>query len=77
MSRGEAKFGIVFATDAKADPKVKVVGTFPASSHSKIVYPAALIAASANPDASFFLAYLTSQAATKIFTGQGFEILSK
>jgi len=77
VSRGEAKFGIVFATDAKADPKVKVVGTFPASSHSKIVYPAALIAASANPDAAFFLAYLTSQAATKIFTGQGFEILSK
>ena len=77
VSRGEAKFGIVFATDAKADPKVKVVGTFPASSHSKIVYPIALIAASANPDAAFFLAYLTSQAATKIFTGQGFEILSK
>ncbi len=77
VSRGEAKFGIVFATDAKADPKVKVVGTFPASSHSKIVYPVALIAASANPDAAFFLAYLTSQAATKIFTGQSFEILSK
>lgn len=77
VSRGEAKFGIVFATDAKADPKVKVVGTFPASSHSKIVYPVALIAASANPDAEFFLAYLTSQAATKIFAGQGFEILSK
>jgi molybdate transport system substrate-binding protein len=77
VSRGEAKFGIVFATDAKADPKVKVVGTFPASSHSKIVYPVALIAASANPDAAFFLAYLTSRAATKIFTGQGFENLSK
>ncbi|MGB8900875.1 MAG: molybdate ABC transporter substrate-binding protein [Methylocella sp.] len=77
VSRGEAKFGIVYATDAKADPKVKVVGTFPASSHSKIVYPVALIAASANRDAAFFLAYLTSQAATKIFTGQGFEILSK
>jgi molybdate transport system substrate-binding protein len=76
VSRGEAKFGIVYATDAKADPKVKVVGTFPASS-SKIVYPVALIAASANPDAAFFLTYLASQAATKIFTGQGFEILSK
>ncbi|MGH6858492.1 MAG: molybdate ABC transporter substrate-binding protein, partial [Methylocella sp.] len=34
VSRGEARFGIVYATDAKADPKVKVVGTFPASSHS-------------------------------------------
>jgi molybdate transport system substrate-binding protein len=77
VSRGEAKFGIVFATDAKADPKVKVVGTFPASSHSPIVYPVALVAASANPDAAFFLSYLTSQAATNIFTEQGFEMLPR
>ncbi len=77
VSRGEAKFGIVYATDAKADPKVKVVSTFPASSHSPIVYPVALIATSANPDAAFFLAYLTSQAATKAFLQQGFEVLSK
>ena len=77
VSRGEAKFGIVYATDAMADPKVKIVGTFPASSHSPIVYPVALVAASANPDAAFFLAYLTSQGATKIFLEQGFEVLSK
>ncbi|HUZ91554.1 MAG TPA: molybdate ABC transporter substrate-binding protein [Methylocella sp.] len=77
VSHGEAKFGIVFATDAKADPKVKVVGTFPASSHSPIVYPVALVAASVNPDAAFFLSYLTSQAATKIFTEQGFHMLPK
>ena len=77
VSRGEAKFGIVYATDAKADPKVKVVGTFPGSSHSKIVYPAALIAASANPDAALFFAYMTSEAATKIFLEQGFDLLSK
>jgi molybdate transport system substrate-binding protein len=77
VSRGEAKFGIVYATDAKADPKVKLVGTFPASSHSKVVYPVALIAASANPGAVLFFAYLTSQAATKIFLEQGFDLLSK
>jgi molybdate transport system substrate-binding protein len=77
VSRGEAKFGIVYATDAKADPKVKVVGTFPASSHSPIVYPVALVEASQNPDAAFFLAYLTSQAAIKIFTEQGFDIVPK
>ncbi len=77
VSRGEARFGIVYTTDARADPKVKVVGTFPASSHSPIVYPIALVAASANPDAATFLAYLTSQAATKIFLEQGFEVLSK
>jgi molybdate transport system substrate-binding protein len=77
VSRGEAKFGIVYATDARADPNVKVVGTFPASSHDPIVYPVALVAASANPDAAFFLAYLTSLAATRFFLEQGFEVLSK
>ena len=76
VARGEAKFGLVYATDAKADPNVKVVGTFPASSHSPIIYPVALVAASANPDAAFFLAYLASQAATQIFLEQGFEVLS-
>jgi molybdate transport system substrate-binding protein len=53
------------------------VGTFPASSHSPIVYPIALVEASVNPDAVLFMSYLTSQAATKIFTGQGFEMLPK
>lgn len=77
VSRGEARFGIVYATDAKSDPKVRVVGTFPESSHSPIIYPVALIASSQNPDAAFFLAYLTSQAATKIFLDQGFDILLK
>jgi molybdate transport system substrate-binding protein len=77
VSRGEAKFGIVYATDAKADPKVKVVGTFPEATHSPIVYPAALVATSKNPDAASFLAYLSSQAASKILTEQGFKILSK
>jgi molybdate transport system substrate-binding protein len=77
VARGEAKFGIVYATDAKAESKVKVVGTFPASSHSPIVCPVALVEASENPDAAFFLAYLTSQAAIKIFTEQGFDIVPK
>lgn len=77
VSRGEARFGIVYATDAKADPKVKVVGVFPEATHSPIVYPVALVAESKNPDAASFVAYLSSQAATKILTGQGFTILSK
>jgi molybdate transport system substrate-binding protein len=76
VARGEAKFGIVYATDAKAEPKVKLVGTFPEASHSPI-NPVALVEASKNPDAPFFLSYLKSQAATKIFTGQGFDILPK
>jgi molybdate transport system substrate-binding protein len=77
VARGEAKFGVVYATDAKAEPKVKVVDTFPESSHGPIVYPAAILADSKNPDAAAFLAYLRSQAAIKIFLDQGFTILDK
>lgn len=77
VSRGEAKFGIVYATDANADPKVRVVGTFPEATHSPIVYPVALVAGSKNPDAASFLAFLSSPTAAKIFSAQGFRILSK
>src|SRR5215813_3897598 len=41
VARGEAPFGIVYATDAKVEPRVKVIGTFPADSHPEIVYPVA------------------------------------
>ena len=77
VSRREAALGIVYATDARADPQVKVLGTFPETSHSPIIYPVAMAASSTNRDAAFFLSFLTSQAATKIFAEQGFDILSK
>jgi len=77
VARGEAKFGVVYGTDAKAEPKVKVVDVFPETSHGPIVYPVALVATSTNPDAAAFLAYTRSQAATKIFLDQGFTILNK
>ncbi len=77
VARGEARFGIVYATDAKAEPKVRVVGTFPEASHKPIVYPVALVATSTNPVAPKVLSFLSSQAATKILLAQGFSILSK
>lgn len=77
VARGEAKFGIVYLTDAKAEPKVKIVDTFPESSHDPIVYPIAVIASSTNPQASAFAAFLTSQAAVKILTDQGFTVLDR
>jgi len=75
VARGEAKFGVVYATDAKAEPKVKVLDTFPETSHEPILYPVALLNSSTNKDAVAFLAYMRSQAATKILTDQGFTIL--
>jgi molybdate transport system substrate-binding protein len=77
VARGEARFGIVYATDAKAEPKVKVVATFPNTSHPPILYPAALTASSRNPDAAAFLAYLRSPTAVRLFVEQGFDMVGK
>jgi molybdate transport system substrate-binding protein len=74
VSRGEAALGIVYATDAKADPGVKIVGIFPADSHPAIIYPVALIAM-AKPDGAGYLAFLRSSAAKAIFEKYGFKFL--
>ena len=70
VSRAEAPLGIVYASDAKADPNVKVVGVFPADSHPPIVYPAAKLAASRSPAADGFLDYLRSSAAAPQIRGK-------
>lgn len=75
VARGEAKLGIVYATDAAAEPKVRVVDTFPADSHPPIAYPFAVTATSANPDAARFLEFLSSPEAEAIFRAQGFTVL--
>ncbi len=72
---GEAPLGIVYATDAKADAAVKVVGTFPTDSHAPIIYPAGIVTASKNADAAEFLKYLRSDKAKAIFEAQGFVVL--
>ena len=74
VSTGEAPFGIVYATDAMADPSVTVVGTFPADSHPPIVYPAALLTGGDDPARAFFEA-LSGDAADAILAAQGFAIL--
>ena len=75
VSRGEAPLGIVYQTDAAADPGVKIVGTFPENTHPPIVYPVALTKESQNADAQAFLAYIRSPAARPAFERQGFTIL--
>jgi molybdate transport system substrate-binding protein len=75
VSRGEAPLGIVYQTDAASDSSVKIVGTFPDSSHPPIIYPIALTKDSTNPDAAAFLDYIRSPAARPAFERQGFTIL--
>lgn len=75
VSRGEAPYGIVYETDAAADPGVAIVGTFPEDSHPPIIYPVAILAESRSPAAAAYLDFLKSEKAAPFFTGQGFTIL--
>jgi molybdate transport system substrate-binding protein len=76
VARGEAPLGIVYETDAKIEPNVKIVGRFPADSHPPIVYPFAATAA-AKPQAERYLAFLRSAAAKAVFERYGFTALAK
>jgi molybdate transport system substrate-binding protein len=74
VSRGEAVLGIVYSTDARVDPGVKIVGTFPAESHPPIIYPVAATN-HAGPEAAGYLAFLHSAQAKVIFEKYGFSYL--
>ena len=76
VARGEAPLGIVYETDAKTEPNVKIVGVFPEDSHQPILYPAALTK-DAKPDGRAFLAYLSSPTARAVFLKDGFSVLTK
>jgi predicted Zn-dependent peptidase len=81
-ARGEAPVGIVYATDARAEPAVKVLSVFPADTHAPIVYPMALAARAPSSDASGplgsadsaarFAAFLRSPAAASLLSARGF-----
>ena len=76
VARDEAPFGIVYATDAKAEPGVSVVGRFPPESYPPIIYPAALLTGATDQADAAFLAALTAPAAAAKFTAEGFTMLS-
>jgi molybdate transport system substrate-binding protein len=77
VARGEAPLGIVYATDAAAEPNVRIIGEFPTASHPPIIYPAALTKAPKSPDAKAFLEMLKSSKARPAFEKQGFTVLVK
>lgn len=74
VSRGEAALGIVYETDAKVDPGVKIIGTFPENSHEPVTYPVAATA-TAKPETTGYLWFLRSQAAKSTFEKYGFTFL--
>jgi molybdate transport system substrate-binding protein len=74
VARGEATLGIVYSTDAKVEPGVKIVGTFPPDTHPAIIYPVGATT-TAKPEANDYLAFLRSSAAKAIFEKYGFKFL--
>ncbi len=73
VERGEARLGIVYATDARASRNVMVAGIFPADSHPPVRYPLARLANSRNPEAEGFRRFLLSRAGQTIFARFGFS----
>ena len=74
VARGETPLGIVYSTDAQAEKRVKVVGTFPADSHAPIRYPIA-VTTSATLDGGKYADFVRSTASQEIFRRYGFEPL--
>lgn len=72
VARGEVPLGIVYATDAHADPRVRIVDIFPAHTHERIAYPAAATARS-QADAAAFVAFLGGDVARTAFDKAGFN----
>ncbi|WP_244614899.1 molybdate ABC transporter substrate-binding protein [Pukyongiella litopenaei] len=72
VALGEAPLGIVYATDALAEPRVRVLGRFPPDSHPPICYPAAVLAEFDTPPARAFLAFLTGPEGREILNRHGF-----
>ncbi len=75
VATGEAPYGIVYATDAVAEPKVRVVGSFAADTHDPITYPVALLASAQDPADRAFLDALSAPPADAVFAAQGFAVL--
>lgn len=75
VSRREAPLGVVYRTDAAADPAVAIVDTFPPTSHPPIVYPAALLPA-ADARANVIFDFLRSEPASAVFARHGFDVLT-
>ncbi len=74
VATGEAPYGIVYATDAAAEDRVTVVGTFSPDTHPPIVYPAAALARSDNPLTPVFLEFLRGPQARAVFEDEGFGL---
>ena len=77
VARGETPLGIVYETDARIEPKVKIVGVFPDGSYPPVTYPVAATASTTKAGVSKYLDFLRSKQARDIFEKYGFSVLVK
>jgi len=76
VETGNADVGVVYATDAEISDKIVTVAAAPEGSHSPVIYPAAVIQASENKEATqAFLDFLSSDEARGIFEKYGFTMV--
>ena len=75
VARSEAPLGVVYGSDAKAEPNVRVVATFPADSHPPVIYPVARITSRRHAQAAAFTRWLGTPPAAEIFRRHGFKVL--
>jgi len=77
VARGEAPVGIVYETDAKIEPKVKIIGAFPDGSYPPVTYPVAATADTKSQGAQQYVNFLRTPAAKAVFEKYGFSFLAK
>jgi molybdate transport system substrate-binding protein len=75
VARDETPIGVVYETDAKVEPKVKVIGAFPDGSYPPVTYTVAAIATTTKQSVPQYLHFLRSAAAKTIFEKYGFSFL--
>ena len=76
VESGEVDLGVVYQTDAATSKKVRIIYQFPDSSHSPIVYPAAVLRDTRHKDlAQAFLDYLQTAEVAAIFEKHGFSVV--
>ncbi len=68
VARGDAPLGVVYASDAQAEPLVEVVYEIPAQAHDPITYPAAAL----TPEGAALVAFLLTDQAQAILADHGF-----
>ena len=71
VARAETPLGVVYRTDALAEPQVRILYDIPQGTHSPITYPAAALTDSG----AAFMAHLQSDDARAVFARHGFKPL--